>query len=1571
MARKVPGERAPAGKAIREDFDIEMSMADFESMITDAANDLVEVSKQAQPAAPAMQRAQQPAVEPAVPAFRAVEPAPRKQAANQAASAATPLAPSFSAANDPDIRSVFDPFSEKPSATPYWIAFGLTLAWIAGGYLLSTAIYGTGFFGWTSFAEMAERPGFVGTAIGVIVPILGFWAFAIMISNAQSLRIAARSMTKVAYRLTEPDKVAEEKVSSLAQAIRREVNSMNDGIERTLTRAVELESLLHGEINELERAYGDNEARMRGLIDGLGSERLEIIGHAERFRATLDGASEQFATNINDTVEGLRAGVSTAGEEFARSVAISREDIMVALLQTGGQIEQRISAKSAAFGKAIESAAHDLEELIDGRANVIAASIEDGTTRLASTLAEREDFLTVAIDDRSAILTRALGSASDALSAALDSKLDKLEIGIIARGEGLVSTLDDRIIGVESAAEKLESVVDAGAGRINDALNSRITEIAKTFTEGREGFSALIETGREGIAEDLDGFLASASKEIEKHAGKLTDAYGAASDIFTGKIDQRLERLETGVIARGEGLVEALDERITGIEASAAKLDGVVGTGAARINETLNERIREIASTFGQGRDGFGALIEGGKESLSKELQSFVVTAGAAIDDSVDRLAKRVADVRSGFEGNLTGEVNRVEDTLNAHRDFVDNRLGDFEKTLAARADIFEQRVEAHGLSLDESVARKAIELDARIAGHVGVLNSAIDERAGLLEVKAQEAAAAFDAAVESKVARLQESVSGSADIIEGSVREVTDRLGEMVGMQVAELDGLLTERSSELAATLGAQTLEISAALAAAGDQVSNLFDGRVDIIGAQTEAMSAALERGMAGVGVALGAASRNAGEQLREAVREASTALYAGATEASRVIGEREAGITERMIAALNEGQQIVISHAAALESGLAEARVSIVNSADAIVGRVTGLEEVLDRADQRTIMRTHQTSFELNARAEAMSTMLAGYEARIGGRLADVESLVSLRADSTIARIEDASRLIERSTTETGSTIEQRTRELAEALQRNTTEIERILEDSGDPLVERIEETAAEFRTMLDEAGRSASEHLTSEIDRLASSLEAARRDTSEAFTAHANTVEERARSVGQSLATQVNELIDRLAVSNAKLGELASKTGVSLAEIDQGIAATTAAFSASAEKAARELAASVSAIDGNTGRLEELSSVTLSEITGIVTRFDEHGRALQKANELLSTAQSNLQHTLEERREALDALASTLVTRSREIESVMNAVNGAVSASLADAEGKTKATAEHLGTSIASAVDAAAARFAEATSEVERTAAMIRKELETTREDVHRGLSELPAETLQTTDQMRRAVNEQIGALRELTDVMSKSSRTRDAREPQAEPVRRVQAAPAAAVAQVVAQQPAPRVQAPEAPIVRQPQAVQQAAPAVAAPAARADAQPRPDGWVSTLLNGVNKSAAETDRRPAQASRPAAQVIDSLNSLAVDIARGIDHEEAVRLWDRYRRGERDVFTRRLYTLRGQETFDEIRRKYETDRDFRIAVVRYCEDFEKLLRDVARDDRDGATAQRYLTSDTGKVFTMLAHASGRLR
>jgi len=89
------------------------------------------------------------------------------------------------------------------------------------------------------------------------------------------------------------------------------------------------------------------------------------------------------------------------------------------------------------------------------------------------------------------------------------------------------------------------------------------------------------------------------------------------------------------------------------------------------------------------------------------------------------------------------------------------------------------------------------------------------------------------------------------------------------------------------------------------------------------------------------------------------------------------------------------------------------------------------------------------------------------------------------------------------------------------------------------------------------------------------------------------------------------------------------------------------------------------------------------------------------------------------------------------------------------------------------------------------------------------------------------------------------------------------------------------------------------------------------GWLSELLTRASHEAEAPAPReappprsvPAEAARPERHGIDSLESLAVDIARMIDHDAAAELWDRYKRGERNVFTRKLYTMQGQRAFEE--------------------------------------------------------------
>jgi hypothetical protein len=277
----------------------------------------------------------------------------------------------------------------------------------------------------------------------------------------------------------------------------------------------------------------------------------------------------------------------------------------------------------------------------------------------------------------------------------------------------------------------------------------------------------------------------------------------------------------------------------------------------------------------------------------------------------------------------------------------------------------------------------------------------------------------------------------------------------------------------------------------------------------------------------------------------------------------------------------------------------------------------------------------------------------------------------------------------------------------------------------------------------------------------------------------------------------------------------------------------------------------------------------------------------------------------------------------------------------------------------------AERFTEIVQSMKQMAAEMERELDATRAELRRGILELPKETADSAAQMRRVIVEQIEALAELNRIVARHGRALDAGEPtrraaaREEPANIGRAETPARVARDLANTPLP----PRPDITG------------AAAGRRSEAQPpgsQPQGngrtgWLSDLLSRASRD--EPEPRERADDRPARHAIESLDSLSVDIARMIDHDAAAELWDRYRRGERNVFTRRLYTLQGQKAFDEIRKKYRGDREFKHTVDRYISEFERLLDEVARDDRGQVVARTYLTSETGKVYTMLAHAAGR--
>jgi hypothetical protein len=147
---------------------------------------------------------------------------------------------------------------------------------------------------------------------------------------------------------------------------------------------------------------------------------------------------------------------------------------------------------------------------------------------------------------------------------------------------------------------------------------------------------------------------------------------------------------------------------------------------------------------------------------------------------------------------------------------------------------------------------------------------------------------------------------------------------------------------------------------------------------------------------------------------------------------------------------------------------------------------------------------------------------------------------------------------------------------------------------------------------------------------------------------------------------------------------------------------------------------------------------------------------------------------------------------------------------------------------------------------------------------------------------------------------------------------------------------------------------------------RAD-QVVPESTVKRPPHPATPSNAKGGEHAATSSR---HMIETLQAMAIDLDRFLEDDPPLDLLRRYRNGERNVFARRLVSILGREQAEAIGRKYAEDGEFRETVDRYILQFEALMEQTAKSDRENVLVETYLTSQTGKVYVALASAIGRL-
>ena len=744
------------------------------------------------------------------------------------------------------------------------------------------------------------------------------------------------------------------------------------------------------------------------------------------------------------------------------------------------------------------------------------------------------------------------------------------------------------------------------------------------------------------------------------------------------------------------------------------------------------------------------------------------------------------------------------------------------------------------------------------------------------------------------------------------------------------EISTALMARSAEIAATFGAKADEVDAVLGGRAAAIAETLNGQV------TQFEERVVNR--------LAAVSGN----LDETSREVSENLAARTREIDQTLGLHTGNINAALDREAGQLEQVLAGRAGEIRETIAQAVEDLDTTLAGRAGEIgDGLAQRIGEISAALADRLADLEGTLGERGQAL-------QAALTARSSDLHGLFDTRGVQLVEALSALGNQISREVMSLGETTTQ-------TIEGQTSAAVRHLGEKQNEFVAAIEHSAAHLRTSI-ETGAAAS------IEALA--------------------------ETNERLRTGMAEVIERLANSSEALQQAIGATGTDFAAAEQSLSNRMDDFRSILTRFAGEI-----------DQFNQSTRATINEAGSLAETIARHRESLASSTGDLSRQQGELDYMLGARRDSLESLVASIKERRDELEGLMQsfashiddsfekAAAGArdIGALLAETSQSTggmidrqfsgirtnieeereslavamRAACEQANAELEGILGQTTERFQSSAAELRGMSREIQRELESTREALRRGAVELPQETAQQAASMRRAVADQIKALEELNEIVTKSGRAYDVSQPA--PVSAGRAAQPVSPRRVEPARVAVDLPRAQEPARAEPQRARLATPPVTAKTSERGA-----GWISDLLARVDSDEPSDSPNPV-AQNPTAKSpaqAQKLETISLDVAQMIDHAAAASAWDRYRHGEVNAFSKRIYTGRGTQTFDEIRRRYRLDPEFRATVDRYVQEFDRLLSGLGQDESSDAVAKTYLLSETGKVYTLLAHAAGKL-
>ena len=901
------------------------------------------------------------------------------------------------------------------------------------------------------------------------------------------------------------------------------------------------------------------------------------------------------------------------------------------------------------------------------------------------------------------------------------------------------------------------------------------------------------------------------------------------------------------------------------------------------------------------------------------------------------------------------------------------------EQSVASVGQTIRRQVAAMNDAISRAIGR-ASELEAMVHSEVAALERSYGEN----ELRVRN--------LISELATEREALTNNSQRVSEALKGVGTQIARDISIASTNIDKKLAERGTQLTELLVARSSEAADQVHKAQTKVAEVVPGLFERLskeqGRLTQVIEGAthnlatLESVVAQRTTALDKTMKERTEALQGSLAERIQGLENSVAQGALVIDKTLKDRTE------------VFTHLVA--QGAASLDKTLRDGTEGITQLVSQSVVILDKTLQE---RTDTFVASVGQGAEAMDNALrdrtGAFTNLVSQGAVVLEKTLQERTNALATAIGDSAASL-------NSTLAEHANTLNDSADQRATAIDKLLQDRTAQFISSVNQGAISLDKTLAERAESFTNSLFQRVQALETAI-------SQRTASLDQTMTERAQAVIVALAERLQAIdstfSQRTVDTDRMLGEHARATeqafGQQTAVLHQVLANNSAMMKQTADQVGAQSKEAVSVLTSQTQNLRDVSRALLDQIHGLTQRFESQGQAILTAAKALDSSNAKIDSILENRHQAILALLQTVNTKAQDLDSTMRNYAGMIDSALSQAENRAKQVSTTMARDTAGGAQQALAQIERLREEAQAHTAravgdlkgsfetvitQIGRQLEQMRgqfDNTSRGMREVAQRTASDLDSLRLDMQKRMEALPEHTAQATAAIRkalTEQLREIEAITPVLTRAAPQGNGAELYRQPPPP-------PPPPQTYAPPRSEPTRPSGEFGSSSMPKYDAR-GRQVSGLGQDRGDLDQITGSlaeqlagatggagqsfATHPVSTVSTGSGQLRLDeLARAIDYSTAANVWQRLRAGERGVLGRHIYGLDGQTAFDEIAVRYEREGDFRVTVDRYIGDFERMLGEAEQSDPGGNMLNSYLTSESGRVYLLLAHASGRLR